>query len=127
MIDPRMGGALASPSIPQDGLTQALLQRQMAPLAIPQVPSQGLWAKGVGPQGPGGPPPPAPPPPPQGAPGDFTSSLMNTAQVPPTQPPNTHTNVPPANKRWENGQQIQRAYANNWQPNPVLLRASLGR
>lgn len=45
----------------------------------------------------------------------------------PVTPPNSPAKVPPAGKRFINAQLIQQAYANNWNPNPVLLRAALGK
>lgn len=44
---------------------------------------------------------------------------------PSSPPPNPPSRVPPAAERWANAQKIQEAYANNWQPNPVLLQAAL--
>lgn len=37
-------------------------------------------------------------------------------------PPSTSTRVPPAWQRWQTGQKMQDAYANNWSPNPMLIR-----
>ena len=48
-----------------------------------------------------------------------------TAKIPQV-PPSSPTKTPQRAKRWDNAQQIQKAYANNWSPNPVLLRAALG-
>lgn len=53
---------------------------------------------------------------------------MATTPAPmPVLPPSDATKVPPQMQRWMNGQQVQDAYANNWQPNPILLRAQLGK
>jgi hypothetical protein len=69
------------------------------------------------------PPPPQPAPPPVQAPLPVPAPSTPTPQV----MPNPHTKTPPAAERFKNGQQIQQAYANGWQPNPVLLRVMLGR
>jgi hypothetical protein len=45
---------------------------------------------------------------------------------PPSVLPNPATKVPQQAKRFENAQQIQEAYRNDWNPNPILLRAQLG-
>jgi hypothetical protein len=46
--------------------------------------------------------------------------------TPPSVLPNPATKVPQQAKRFENAQQIQEAYRNDWNPNPILLRAQLG-
>ena len=46
---------------------------------------------------------------------------------PPVAYPNPDPKIPPAEDRFDNAQQIQDAYRNGWNPNPVLLRAQLGR
>jgi hypothetical protein len=68
----------------------------------------------------------------QGQPASAEPSSPPTAPSAPSTPlpavmPNPHTKTPPAMERFRNGQAIQQAYANGWQPNPVLLRAALGR
>lgn len=44
----------------------------------------------------------------------------------PTVMPNPTTKIPQKDKRFQNAQQIQDAYRNGWNPNPILLRAQLG-
>lgn len=44
----------------------------------------------------------------------------------PTVVPSIPAKVPPQATRWANAQKIQDAYANDWSPNPILLRAMLG-
>jgi len=41
--------------------------------------------------------------------------------------PQPHSVTPPKEHRFDNAQAIQQAYAQGWSPNPVLLRAMLGR
>lgn len=117
------------------GLFNALMQRaqQGQGQPAPKGPAQGIWSpkppqsgmppQGGPPQGPPGPGGPTHPPPPQGPPQGPPAPPMPTPAV----MPNPHAKVPPAAERFQNGQNIQQAYANGWQPNPVLLRASLGR
>jgi hypothetical protein len=45
----------------------------------------------------------------------------------PTQPPAQASRVPPAMQRYLTGMQMQQAYANNWSPNPMLLRVLNGK
>lgn len=48
----------------------------------------------------------------------------------PMGPPPTNSgapHLPNQEQRWENGQQIQNAYANRWSPNPVLLQTLMNR
>ena len=96
-----------------DPLLQALLARQMPPSPL----SASYWAGGgapqgappPGPTGPGGPPPTAAPlaaAPPAGLPGGMPPGPKHEA---------------PAVQRFQNAQQMQRAYANHWSPNPVML------
>jgi hypothetical protein len=85
-----------------DPLTQLLVQRQMNLPNAPQPISPGVSSA-----------------PPQ------TSIPTQTAL--PAVPPNVPAKVPPQAKRWVNAQAIQDAYRGNWTPNPVLLRAQLGR
>lgn len=54
-----------------------------------------------------------------------TGSNAPNLPVPAT-PPTPSTKVPQRAKRFDNAQQIQDAYRNGWQPNPILLRAQLG-
>ncbi len=68
-----------------------------------------------------GQPPPMPGMMPQG------QAVSQPAMMPPAPPPNPHTQVPPAMNRFQNGQAIQGAIQNNWDPNPVLLRAMMSR
>lgn len=107
---PKTGGAVGAVMPPQiaNGMWARLTQQQPQ-----QGPVQGAFPQP--PQGlPGQAAPPGPPPQPQGPPS-------------PQATPNPHAQVPPAAQRFANAQKIQEAYANNWQPNPVLLRAMLGR
>ena len=45
----------------------------------------------------------------------------------PAEMPNTATKVPPAWQRYVTAQKMQRAYANGWEPNPMLIRVSDGK
>jgi hypothetical protein len=104
------GGAAQSGQLP----TQANGTPQGVPFGggPPNPPTQasGLWAKMMG-----------------------TNKQMMNGSMPPQQPavpavpPNQHARIPPAVDRFVNAQRIQDAYRNNWQPNPVLLRAELGK
>lgn len=93
-----------------------------APQGPPPSPAQGMWSQ---------PPPPKAPPPGQGGGMPPQAQGMPPMQggggVPPSPPPNPSPRIPPATERWSNAQQMSKAYANNWNPNPVLLRAMLGR
>lgn len=88
---------------PVDPLMQELIKRQN-----PQQ-AQGIWAM-----------PPKAPQQPQGQPQGGPPSNMSGA-------PNAHPEVPPAAARAANAGQLQQAYANNWQPNPMLMRAMMGK
>lgn len=65
-----------------------------------------------------------------------TSAVPGTTLVGPTAPtglpapppaaPNQGT-VPPAWQRYSTGLKMQNAYANNWNPNPILLRLLNGK
>lgn len=55
---------------------------------------------------------------PQGAPGPPQGGV-------PQVPPNPMPRVPQQMKRFNNAQQLQDAYRNGWQPNPMLLRAQM--
>jgi hypothetical protein len=55
---------------------------------------------------------------------ELTQVLLDRATGP---PPNPDPKLPPAWKRWLTAQRMQQAYANNWQPNPILLRLMEGR
>lgn len=107
------------PNEPKGGLFDTLLARVGGAPAPPTL-AAGMWAKSTPPKQEAPPPQPQPPaaapPPPVGG-----------AAGLPVVPPNPQGSLPPAERRWMNGQQIQQAYANNWQPNPVLLRAMLGK
>ncbi len=99
---------------------QALLQR-----AMPQNPpsqADGLWSKMQS-----GPPPLAPPtggqpPAPQPAP-PVNSEKQPDKPYFPAPPPNKPSHLPSADKRWATGESMKQAYANDWQPNPALIRA----
>lgn len=100
--------------------------------------ANGLWTKP--PQG--GPMPPISQPPttqsiqprpPQGEnprgpedenPGSF--GMISPISGLPTAPP-SESKLPPAWKRWDNAQHLEKAYQNDWKPNPMLLRAMMGR
>ena len=41
----------------------------------------------------------------------------------PTVTPSKPSHVPPAWQRWLVSQKMQQAYANGWQPNPMLIQA----
>lgn len=67
----------------------------------------------------GVPPPPAPTP-------QVTQPPPQPAPTNPVIPPNIPAKLPSQEKRFQNAQLIQQAYAGDWTPNPVLLRAQLG-
>jgi len=83
--------------------------------SIPSI-ANGLWSRP--PQQ--GAPPQAPP---QGPP-PMVPTPMGAAPIPPASPPpNPQNKVPPAVDRWKTANAMGQAYANNWQPNPMLLQA----
>lgn len=45
----------------------------------------------------------------------------------PVPPPSEPSRVPPAWQRYLTGLKMQNAYANNWNPNPMLVRATEGK
>lgn len=130
---------MAAPGNPN--LFNTLMQRNMPPSqangiwAAPPTQPGGAPPGGMPGQPPpgaaGGPPPPgvpgaAPPPPPAPTGAPAIPTLPPVGPVP-TALPSSHANVPPEAQRAANANQIQNAYANNWNPNPVLLRAMLSR
>ena len=57
-----------------------------------------------------------------------TSSKMPTAPTGlPATPPSNKASLPPAWQRYATGLKMQQAYANNWQPNPIMLRLLEGK
>lgn len=64
---------------------------------------------------------------------DLLNTLVSRQTTTPTQqsvpaipPSGGKTNTPPQVTRYSNAQQMMEAYRNGWNPNPLLLRASLG-
>lgn len=56
---------------------------------------------------------------------ELTQDLEDVPLAPtglPAIPPNPDTRLPPAWKRYMTGLKMQDAYANDWRPNPILLR-----
>jgi len=53
------------------------------------------------------------------------TSVAPTGLPAPT--PNMSEGIPPAWQRYSTGLKMQNAYANNWQPNPIILRMMRGR
>ncbi len=45
----------------------------------------------------------------------------------PQEMPNSSTKVPPQWQRYVTAQKMQHAYANGWQPNPMLIRVTDGK
>ena len=137
-----------------DPLTQTLVQRQMpmdmgrGTSGLPPTQAQGLWSRPQDQQGTGQAPQPNNPSTgrlPPGLvnnpgldgrmPGPWASNTQpaqgsapfGVQTQPPAVAPNAHPALPPAWQRFSNSQQIQDAYRQNWSPNPLLLRAMLGR
>ena len=81
-----------------DPLTSILAQRAMQQPTTPQAPQQLAQTDGMQPQ-----------------------PAYN-----PSMPPTIPTRIPPKIHRFDNANRIQEAYKNNWTPNPILLRATLG-
>jgi hypothetical protein len=110
-----------------DQLLQVLMNRQLQSQNNPPTnPAFGLWSGSPDPgikrpQGwtMGGPEPGGNPfeaKPPQGVSGRMA-----------TPPPPDRQSLPSPEKRWETGQKMQDAYANGWEPNPMLIRAQAGQ
>lgn len=58
-----------------------------------------------------------------------TASPTNHPPAPtglPAHTPNEKANVPPAWQRWLTSLHMQKAYANGWSPNPMLIRVLEG-
>lgn len=45
----------------------------------------------------------------------------------PQEMPNSSTKVPPQWQRYVTAQKMQKAYASNWTPNPILIRVTDGK
>ena len=54
-----------------------------------------------------------------------TSGFMAPTGLP-VPPPGETAKVPPAWQRYLTGMKMQNAYANNWTPNPMLIRVAEG-
>lgn len=89
---------------------------------LPQSPGQGIFSQPFQKQGKTSSQPPV-----QGGAHQAGPPQGPPQPMPPSPVPNIPAHVPPQAQRWQNGQAIQQAYANNWEPNPVLLRAELGK
>lgn len=97
------------------GLFNQMMQR-MAQQTPPEA-SADVWSKMAAPKGPpvggtlSGPPP------------------LSTPAMPsmPAPAPSGALGAAPAAQRFATGEAVKQAVANNWNPNPVLLRAAMGR
>jgi len=97
------------------GLFNQMMQR----MAQEQPPSASVdvWSKMAAPKG----------PPPGGAASGPPPISAPTMPIMPAPPPQGGQGAAPAAQRFVTGEAVKQAVANNWNPNPVLLRAAMGR